>query len=122
MVSATVKAHGKSLVIEPKGRGSKFAALKRKLAIPLDCIRKVSTAHVPKSKIYRSIRVGGTALPPHYAGRLYNFDDGLIFCALSDPDKCVSFALEGFRYREVIVEVDDKEEAAAMVRKALASV
>lgn len=103
MVSATVKVHGKSLIIEPRGRASKFAALKKRLAIPLVCIRSVSTAHAPKSKINRSIRVGGTALPPHYAGRFYNIDDGLIFCALSDPDECVSFMLEGFRYREVIV-------------------
>ncbi|WP_415283955.1 hypothetical protein [Candidatus Nitrososphaera sp. FF02] len=122
MVSVTVKVHGKSLIIEPKGRVSKLAALKRRLAIPLDCVRKASTAHVPKSKIYRSIRVGGTALPPHYAGRFYNFDDGLIFCALSDPDKCVSLTLEGFRYKEIIVQVDDKEEVAAMVRKALAGI
>lgn len=69
MVSATVKVQGDSLLVEPEGRVSKFAALKKRMAIPLSCVRAVSTAEVSRSKIYRSIRVGGTALPPHYAGR-----------------------------------------------------
>jgi hypothetical protein len=119
VVSATVSVHGSFAVVEPKGRMSKFAALKRKMRIPLASIRSVSTAHVPKNKIYMSIKVGGTALPPHFAGRFYSPGTGLIFCALSNLDRCVILKLEGFRYREVIVQVDDKDTVAKEIRKAL---
>ncbi len=112
--------HGSSVIVEPKGRVSKVASLKRKMSIPLACIKAVSTANVPRSKIYKSIRVGGTALPPHFAGRFYSLDDGLIFCALGDRDRCVTLKLEGFRYREVIVQVDDKDKTVEAIRKALA--
>lgn len=122
MVSATVSVHDSFVVVEPKGRTSKVAALKKRMRIPLASIKQVSTAHVPKNKIYKSVRVGGTALPPHFAGRFYSPGNGLIFCALSDPDRCATIKLEGFRYKEVIVQVDDKEATAAEIRKALAGI
>jgi hypothetical protein len=122
VVSAKVSLQKDSVIIEPKGRVSKFAALKRRMSIPLACIKAVSTAEVPKSKIYRSIRVGGTALPPHFAGRFYSLDDGLIFCALGDRAKCVTLKLEGFRYKEVIVQVDDKDRTAEIIKKALSAI
>lgn len=119
MVSVTVHIAKDSLVIEPKGRITKFAALKRKLRIPLSCVTSVSTALVPRSKIYRSIRVGGTALPPHFAGRFYSFGTGLIFLALSDRQKCVTVRLHDYIYREVVVQVDDKEKVAEAIKGAL---
>jgi hypothetical protein len=108
-----------SLLVEPKGGISKFAALKIKMRIPLACVKSVSTTLVPRSKIYRSIRVGGTALPPHFAGRFYSFGTGLIFLALSDRQKCVTIRLHDFIYREVVVQVDDKEKVAETIKAAL---
>lgn len=119
MVSVTVHVSKDGLVIEPKGGISKFAALKRRMKIPLACIKSVSTTLVPRSKIYRSIRIGGTALPPHFAGRFYSFGIGLIFLALSDRQKCVTLRLHDFIYREVVVQVDGKEKVAEAVRSAL---
>lgn len=119
MVSVVVHISKDSLVIEPKGRISKFAALKIRMKIPLACVKSVSTAPVPRPKIYRSVRVGGTALPPHFAGRFYSFGTGLIFLALSDRQKCVTLRLHDFVYREVVVQVDDKEKVAEEIRNAL---
>ncbi len=119
MVSVTVHVSKDSLVIEPKGGVAKFAALKRKMRIPLSCVRSVSTAIVPRASIYRSIRVGGTAIPPHFAGRFYRFGHGLVFLALGDRQKCVTIKLHDFTYREVIVQVDDKEKVAEMIKSAI---
>ena len=92
-----------NLIIEPKGKISKFAAIKHRMRIPLSCVKSVSTVLVPRSKIYRSVRVVGTALPPHFAGRFYSFGNGLIFCMLSNREKCVTLKLHDFTYREVVV-------------------
>lgn len=119
MVSVTVHVAKDSLVVEPKGGISKFAALKIRMRIPLSCVKSVSTTLVPRSKIYRSVRVGGTALPPHFAGRFYSFGTGLIFLALSDRQKCVTLRLHDFIYREVVVQVDDKEKVAVAIKGAL---
>lgn len=119
MVSVIVHVAKDNLLIEPKGVMSKFAAIKRKMSIPLACIKSVDTALVPRPKIYRSIRVGGTALPPHFAGRFYSFGTGLIFLALSDRQKCVTIRLSDFIYREVVVQVDDKEKVAGTIKDAL---
>lgn len=119
LVSVTVHVAKDSLVIEPKGGISKFAALKRRMRIPIACVKSVDTALVPRSKIYRSVRVGGTALPPHFAGRFYSFGTGLIFLALSDRQKCVTIRLHDFIYREVVVQVDGKEKVAETIKRAL---
>lgn len=120
MVSVMVHLSKDGVVIEPKGNVSKFAALKRRMKIPLSSIISVSIAPVPRSRIYRSVRVGGTALPPHFAGRFYSFGHGLTFLALSDRGKCVTFKLHDYLYREVIVQVDHKEKVAEMIERALA--
>ncbi|AIC14965.1 hypothetical protein [Nitrososphaera viennensis] len=58
---------------------------------------------------------------PHYAGHFYDFKTGRIFYALSDRDRCITLKLEGATYDEIVVQVDDKEKVAEMVRKAVAS-
>jgi hypothetical protein len=114
MVSATVRIEGSSLVIEPRGAVSKFAALRGRLEIPLSCVRAVSTDRAE----VKGLRIAGTALPPHYAGHFYDFKEGKIFYALSNKDRCVTIILAGFSYSRVVVEVDDKEQTAAMIRRA----
>ncbi|HVX03115.1 MAG TPA: PH domain-containing protein [Nitrososphaera sp.] len=120
MVSAIVGIEGNNvLVIEPRGRLSKFLTLAKRVKVPLACIKDVST----KRAEIRGIRIAGTALPPHYAGRFYDFRTGKkIFYALSDRYKCVTFSLEGAEYDEIVVQVndDDKERVAEMVKKELA--
>jgi hypothetical protein len=116
LVSATVRVEGGMLVIEPAGRLSKFASLARKVEVQLACVKEVS---VERAEI-KGWKTAGTALPPHYAGNFYDFKIGRIFYALSDRDKCVTFRLEGAKYSEIIVQVDDKERVAEMVRKAVA--
>ncbi|HEX9678801.1 hypothetical protein [Nitrososphaera sp.] len=110
-----------NIVIKPNDSVSKLAAVKRKMRISLSCVKLVSTALVPRSRIYKSIRLGRTALPPHFAGRFYSVGHGLIFCALSDREKCVMPRLHDFTYREVAVQVDDKENVAEMMRRSLTS-
>jgi hypothetical protein len=114
MVSATVRVEGDLLVTEPKGRASKLAALKNRLKVPLPCVKAVSTA----TARVKGLKLAGTALSPHYAGQFYDFKDGRIFYALSDRAKCITLRLAGFKYGEIVVQVDDKEDAAKMIRKA----
>ncbi|AIF84376.1 hypothetical protein NTE_02323 [Candidatus Nitrososphaera evergladensis SR1] len=116
MVSVTVRVEEDMLVIEPAGRLSKFASLARNVEVPLACIKEVS---IERAEI-KGLKTGGTALPPHFAGRFYDFKTGRIFYALSDRDKCVTLRLEGAKYDEIIVQVDDKERVAEMVKRAVA--
>ncbi|MEO9363332.1 MAG: PH domain-containing protein [Nitrososphaera sp.] len=116
MVSVTVRVEGDTLVIEPVGRLSKFASLARKLEVPLVCVKEVSTERAE----IKGWKTAGMALPPHYAGNFYDFKTGKIFYALSDRDRCVTFRLEGAKYSEIVVQVDDKEKAAEMVKEAVA--
>lgn len=115
MVSAIVSVKGDMLVIEPKGLLSEFASLARKVEVPLACIKDVSTERAET----RGLKIAGTALPPHYAGRFYDFATRKkIFYALSDRDWCVTFRLEGAKYDEIVVQVDeDKERVAETVKK-----
>lgn len=115
MVSATVRIEGDLLVVEPKGTISKFAALKSRLAIPLSCVKDVSTDRAQ----VKGLKMAGTALPPHYAGIFYDFKEGKIFYALGNRDRCVTIRLQGFNYSEVVVQVEDKDQTAAMIRRAL---
>lgn len=118
MVSVYARIKGDSLVIEPEGKVSKFASLKRRMEIPLSSIRSVSTENV---KDIKGMRIGGTALPPHFAGHFYVFTDSRIFYALSNREKCVTIETDGFTYQKVVVQVEDKEQTAEMIRQALAS-
>ena len=115
MVSTTAKIEGGSLVIEPKGKWSKFASLRRKVTVPLRAITSVSTA---RAKI-KELKLAGTNLSPHFAGEFYDFKDGRIFYMLSNTDRCVTLKVHGFKYSEVVVQVDDKEAVAGMIRKSL---
>ena len=115
MVSVTARIEGSSLVIEPKGKWSKFASLRRKVTVPVQAITSVSTA---RAKI-KGLKLAGTNLSPHFAGEFYDFKDGRIFYTLSNTDKCVTLKLHGFKYSEVVVQVDDKEKVAETIRKAL---
>lgn len=118
LLSVLVFAEGRFLVIEPKGRLAKFASLKQRLRIPISSIVQVSTDKVPKIK---GIRLGGTALPPHYAGHFYSIDDGKIFYVLSNRDKCITIKTKDFQYSEIVVQVDDKERTAELIRKSCAA-
>lgn len=115
MVSVTARIEGSLLVIEPKGKWSKFASLRRKVIVPVQAITSVSTA---RAKI-KGLKLAGTNLSPHFAGEFYDFKDGRIFYTLSNTDKCVTLKLRGFKYSEVVVQVDDKEKVAETIRKAL---
>ncbi len=117
MVSVNARIEEDSLVIEPEGKVSKFASLKRRMEIPLSSIRSVSTEKV---KDIKGTRIGGTAIPPHFAGHFYDFTNGRIFYALSDREKCVTIETDGFTYQKVVVQVEDKEQTAGMIRQAIA--
>jgi hypothetical protein len=115
MVSVIATIEDSSLVIEPKGIWSKLASLMRKVTIPLRAITSVSTA---SAKI-KGWKLAGTDFSPHIAGLFYDFRDGRIFYTQSNTDKCVTLKLHGFKYSEVVVQVEDKEKIAEMIRKAL---
>lgn len=116
MVSVTATIEGSSLVIEPRGMWSKLASLRRKVTVPLRAITSVSTASVR----IKGWKLAGTDFSPHFAGVFYDFQDGKIFYTLSNADKCITLKLYGFKYSEVVVQVEDKEQTAGMIRQALA--
>ena len=116
MVSVTATIEGNLLVIEPRGMWSKLASLRRKVTVPLQAITSVST----ESAKIKGWKLAGTDFSPHFAGVFYDFHNGRIFYALSNADKCVTLKLHGFKYSEVVVQVEDKEQTAGMIRQALA--
>jgi hypothetical protein len=116
VVSVEARVEGGSIVLEPRGRRSKLASLRRRVVIPLKTIERVST---PNVTAIEGLKIAGTDFHPHYGGIFYDSKKGKIFYALSNRDKCITLTLEGSGYSKVIVEVSDKEETAKMIRTAL---
>src|SRR5688500_6419908 len=96
----------------------KVASLTTKLDIPSSKIESVSTEPVKVDR-WRTVKVFATQTPSYYAGRFYHIGKGKKFFLFSNKNKCITLKLKDFDYKEVIVEVENKEATASMIRNAI---
>lgn len=95
-------------------------AIKHELSVPLDRVTSVSTKDVGW-KAFQQLKVGGTNLPGVVKDGRYLTEDGLMFFEMHHPDKCITVTLNHERYKAIVFEVEDKEQAAKMILDALAA-
>ncbi|MGC8623122.1 MAG: hypothetical protein ACP5TK_00425, partial [Candidatus Micrarchaeia archaeon] len=93
-----------------------LAAIKRKLEFDLNNVVSVST---DQKKWIEGLRVGGTGLPGIIKEGRYVMRGGkTAFFAMKDPTKCVTIEFKNEPYDYLIIEVEDKEKVAEMIKEA----
>ena len=119
-MSGTVSIENDEVVLELHGV-DEILSIKRSMHIPLNKIVSVSTEDVSWG-VFQSMKIAGTNLPGHVKdGRFYIPHEGLVFFEMHHPEKCITINLDHERYKKVIFEVEDKEEAATLIRNAISS-
>jgi len=112
----TVTIEGDQVVFELHGT-DKFLAMKKRLAVPIEHIKSVSTENVNWGP-YSHPRTG-SQIPGKVKDGSFRTSDGLIFFEMHQPDKCVTVTLEEEKYQKIIFEVDDKEATAELIKAAI---
>ncbi len=116
-MSGTVKIEGENLVLEIHGIDV-ILAIKRTISIPLSHVVSVSTDKV-KWQPFQQLRVAGTSLPGVIKDGMFLSTYGLLFFEMHNPDKCITISLNHEKFKKIIFEVPDKENAAKLIRDAI---
>ncbi|HLI46946.1 MAG TPA: hypothetical protein VKU94_07120 [Geobacterales bacterium] len=93
-----------------------FFTFKRIIRIPLNKIVEVSTEKVDWGS-YLGWRILGANIPKIIKDGIYSTSEGLIFFVEHNPEKCITLTLKDFKYKKIIIEVDNKEEIAEKIRE-----
>ena len=115
-MSGKIEIEGENLVFEIHGV-DEFLALKKRIEIPLQYVSSVSTDKVNWINM-SEMRVAGANLPGVVKDGRFHSSDGWIFYEVHDPDKCVTIELNHAKYKRIVFQVEDKEEAAELIRNA----
>jgi hypothetical protein len=115
-MAGTVTIEGDQVVFELHGV-DKFLAGKKRLAVPLEHIKSVSTENVNWGPF--SHPQTGSSIPSVVKDGSFRTSDGLTFFEMHHPDKCVTVTLEDEKYQKIIFEVDDKEATAELIKAAI---
>ncbi|MDH3676850.1 MAG: hypothetical protein OEQ12_00920 [Nitrosopumilus sp.] len=94
----------------------KFLALKNNLRIPLSCVKSVSSAPV-KWLVFTP--KAGTNFPGLIMAGTFFRRDGITFYYVRDLNKCIILSLQNHRYSKIVIQVEQKEEIALKIRKAI---
>lgn len=100
----------------------------RRYEVPLSSIIGVNTDRAPTT-FAGSFSTGGgfgfgVAYKPGSFGPIggrFSTKEGKLLVAFRDPEKCISVSLKDQQYDRVIVQVNDKDQVAEQVRKAISS-
>jgi hypothetical protein len=107
--AVTIKLHG----------AEKFLAIKSKIIIPLENIKKVSTEHV-KPIWFPEMRLGSHLPGVFMAGTFWLRKGGKTFYYAKDFSNCITLILKNHDYAKIIVEVDgNKNEIATGIKNAI---
>jgi hypothetical protein len=114
----TIKIDDGKLLFELSGK-DELLAVKRSISVPLEHVVSVSTDKV-SWKPFRQLKMGGSGFPGLIKdGRFLDGDGRMMFFEMRHPEKCVTVNLNHERYKAIVFEVADKEEAARMIQDAL---
>ena len=104
--------HNDYLILTLKGFFGVILPFTNKLKIPYSTIDQVLTKEVKIDKT-RTIKFVGISLANRNIGIFYVIGKGKVFYAFYRKNKCITLKLKNdFKYKEVIVEVEDKERVA----------
>jgi hypothetical protein len=105
------------LHIEVQG-WDKLWALKGSLDVPLANIRSVRYDPEIAKGWYHGMRMPGTSLPGVITAGTFYQSGRKVFWDVHHPDKTIVIELEDDRYNELIVEVEDPDDAVRRIRDA----
>jgi PH (Pleckstrin Homology) domain-containing protein len=108
-----------TLVVSLTSTKDKIFSLTTRVEIPLSKIDSVSTDPVEIDE-WRTVKVAGARWPSYFAGRFYVFGKGKKFFLFGNRNRCITLKLKNFKYKEVIIEVEDKEATASRIINVLA--
>ncbi len=92
----------------------KLWALKSQLTIPAKHIVKAYSNEKNLSD-FVGIRMPGTQIPGIITAGTYLVEDGTIFCDVTKQDRSIVVELADEKYKRLVIDVADKEEAIAML-------
>ena len=117
-MAGSVRIEGGNLIFEIHGVDM-ILSIRRTISVPIGHVLSVSTDKVPWQP-FRQMKVVGAAIPGVIKDGVFLSEDGLLFFEMHDPDKCVTVSLDHERFKKIIFEVSDKEDAARSIRDAMA--
>ena len=107
------------IVFEIEG-WDKLWSLRSRLAIPLEHIAGARVDPDPPMGWFDGLKVSGAGIPNIFrAGTFYQEGD-FVFWDVRHPEKTIVIDLIHERYAKLFIEVDNPEEAASLVSKAVA--
>lgn len=110
-------AEGK-LTLHVRGT-DKLWAFKSSLEIPLIHITGVRADPETARGWYHGIRMPGTSVPGVITAGTFYQDGKRVFWDVHHPEKTIVIDLHDERYNELVVEVDDPEEAVRFIQNSL---
>ena len=104
--------HNEYLSLSLKGFFGVILPFTNKIKIPYSAINEVLTDTVKIDKT-KTIKFIGVSMGNRNIGIFYVIGKGKVFYAFYRKNKCITLKLKNnFKYKEVIVEVEDKERVA----------
>ena len=112
------------LVIKINGFWGRILAFKSKIAIPLVAIDDVITDPVIiRRTITWSLRILGTSFGNYHGGLFFKKGRGISFFSFKRIDRSIMLIMKGgfYKYKIIVIEVQDKEKTYSIIRKAIGS-
>ena len=111
--------HNEYLSLSLKGFFGVILPFTNKIKIPYSAINEVLTDTVKIDKT-KTIKFIGISMGNRNIGIFYVIGKGKVFYAFYRKNKCITLKLKSnFKYKEVIVEVEDKEKIAQAITRHL---
>jgi hypothetical protein len=110
------------LVIKINGFWKRIFAFKSKITIPLVVIDDIITDHVTiRRTISWSFRILGTSFGNYHGGLFYKKGRGMAFFSFKRIDRSIMLIMKGgfYKYKIIVIEVQDKEKTYSIIRKAI---
>jgi hypothetical protein len=110
------------LVIKINGFWARILAFKSKMTIPLVAIDDVITDPIIiRRTISWSFRILGTSFGNYHGGTFYKKGRGIAFFSFKTINKSIMLIMKGgfYKYKIIVIEVQDKEKTYSIIRKAI---
>lgn len=109
-----------NLIAEIMG-AHKFWACKSRLQVPLQHISGVTVRPEDAQSWWHGWKVKGTDLPGVFAAGLFRLGGKWVFWDVKDPASTIELDLHGESLDRLLLEVEDPDGAAAMIKSAIGS-
>jgi Bacterial PH domain len=110
--------HNEYLVLTLKGFFGVILPFTNKITIPYSTIIQVVSDPVKIDKT-KTIKFVGVSMGNRNIGIFYVIGKGKVFYAFYRKNKCITLRLKNFKYKEIVVEVEDKKKAVEDISRYL---